>query len=997
MNNTQFFIENVGVGLADINNLQKLNLKTNEYLVVGQRNNFNNNSLLDNEYNLVVNNNGVGINATRREMNDTNAGLLVNNNIICNGSVIAKSIQIENLTFGSNMTEQKLTELIKSVNSNLLFFNGFSNNIVKNIYTPNYLTIGNYDATYSNSHPLKISDSPNGTADNIQFAIYNNINNDREQARFGLGMLGFNQYSPANIITTEGMPLVFHISKPTLFLDNLYSNGSGLPEYNLNNYPNIAIDINGCVNINKDICSDTIIHNSNNKTPVFNVNGYAIISNLGVYDYYTNCNLHLDDIYLRKNGLTLKADQIIGGDFTDQVFTFNSNVNIGKSNNFYQLNVNGSATITNSLNTNTLIAYKTKINGIAEFNKTTYFNNVTVFNDNITIDKSLNINNDLFINGYRVHLSNLDYANNQLNIDNGCNIAISGRFGTGILNTDNYDHQFNIIKRNKERFELYIQDISGITNDSSKVYMGHTNLNNLNGSIDNSFVILTQKNIKWHNIYFYAGKDKDGTNALKNLVPNLAIMENNRIGINTNLPQKTLDLIGDMIANDYYIRKNNNEYKINHIYLLNDGSSTLNVSNLNINLLSNYNYLNKRTLNIAGGMNSYDGYYENTYKLATFKIYTSIASTYNNIGIGIIDTNNNYTIPLQIRNTSTNINNNTIIRLYRGVKGGGFNNNSLYTGIDFCDYDMPSKNQNKNNYKWFMYKNNNNNNDITGSLQIGYTDNSYNPTHSCMNFYYNNVNKKYFIDINNPKVNYNYNTNTAVAIKGNVEIEGSINLKGDNSCYMINGAVIGSFSNPAVLQSISRTTNTYYTDNVNDISLLGNKLLFLPKKTTVISYNDDWIFNKINTFDLNNNNSPLFIYNNKDYTDDNLQPVITRFYNKSFKNYTSRPDIANIELGIITDNNDEGVINNKINMMVKGYTNDLTIFEIVPNNNNPFITCISRNNKNQVNIGNGSFYTSNIINYDDTCMHIYDDFNCLLKLTNNTKTVNMSFINNNHK
>jgi hypothetical protein len=275
-------------------------------------------------------------------------------------------------------------------------------------------------------------------------------------------------------------------------------------EYNSNNYPNIAIDINGCVNINKDACFETVNHDFINNSPVLNVNGYAFISNLGVYDYYSKCNLHLDDIYLRKNGLTLKADQIIGGDFANQEFTFNSNVNIGKSNVHYELNVNGSATITNTLETNTLVAYKTKINGIAEFNKTTYFNNITVFNDNITIDKSLNINNDLFINGYRVTLSNLDYANNELNFDYGCNLSISGRFGTGIFNTDTYDHQFNIIKRNKERFELYIQDVSGITADSSKVYMGHTNLNNLNGSIDNSFVILTQKNIKWHNIYFYA-------------------------------------------------------------------------------------------------------------------------------------------------------------------------------------------------------------------------------------------------------------------------------------------------------------------------------------------------------------------------------------------------------------------------------------------------------------------------------------------------------------
>ena len=46
-----------------------------------------------------------------------------------------------------------------------------------------------------------------------------------------------------------------------------------------------------------------------------------------------------------------------------------------------------------------------------------------------------------------------------------------------------------------------------------------------------------------------------------------------------------------------------------------------------------------------------------------------------------------------------NINNNSIVRIYRGVRGGGFNNNAFYSGIDFCDYDMPIKTQNRNNYK----------------------------------------------------------------------------------------------------------------------------------------------------------------------------------------------------------------------------------------------------------------------------------------------------------
>jgi hypothetical protein len=979
MNNSQLYIENIGLGLGSVSNLNKLDLTQNEYVVVGKREN--------NEFNVIINMNGVGINATRQELLETTAGLLINNDIICKGTVYASNIQFNNFSLGGDVTIQKLETLIKSVNSNLLFFNGYNNSITKNIYTPNYLTIGDFISTYSNSHPFKISDSPNGSVDNMHIGIFNKINNDTEEARFAIGMMGYNQNSPAMITTTENMPLEFHISKSSSYMNGLYENGSGLPDYSNSNYPNLAIDANGCVVMNKDFCDSRYLN------PSLFVNGNALISNLYVNDYFTGSNLHLNDIYLRRKGLTLNANQIIGGDFANQEYTFNSNINIGKRNDNYNFTVNGNAIITNSLNTNNFNAYKTNINGVANFNKTAFFNNTTIFNDNITIDKSLNINNDLFINGYRIHTCNLNYASNGLNYDYDCNLNLSGRLGVGILNTDDYNHQFNIIKRNKERFEIYIRDVAGITADSSEVFMGHTTLSDINGAIDNSFVIFTQKNIRWHNIYFYAGKDKDGSRGIKNLTPTLAIMENNRIGINNKLPQKTLDITGEIIANDYFIKTNNNNFKLNLIYLDNKNNSILKVNCFDINLNENTNYQNKKTLNITGGINSYDGYFENNNKLATFKIYNSIATTYNSIGIGIIETNNNYPIPLQVRNTSTTINNNTIIRLYRGIKGGGFNNNSLYTGIDFCDYDMPIRSQNRNNYKWFIYKNNQN----AGNLQIGFTDNTYNPTHSCMNFFYNQTTKKYFIDINNPIVNHNYNQNNAVSIKGNVEVEGNINLKGDNSCYMINGAIVGSFSNPAVLSAIANTTNSYYTDNLNDISLLGNKLLFLPKKTTVIAYNDDWIFGKINTFESFNNNSPLFIYNNKDYADDNYPPVITRFYNKSFKNYTSRPDIATIELGIISDNSESGIINNKINLQTKGYGSSLTIFEITPNNTYPYITCISQNSKNQVNIGNGLFYNSNIVINNDTCVNINDDFDCLLKLTNNNKESKLSLVNNDYR
>ena len=997
-NNTkQLYIENIAVGLANVSNLYKLDMSLNEYLVVGQRNNINlTSNTLDTEYNFLINNNGVGINATRREMLNTNAGLYVNNNIICKGTITAKSVKFENLTLDSNLTSQKLNELITKVNSNLLFFEGYPYNDNKNVYTPSYLTIGNYASTYSNSHPLKVIDSPNGKAENIQLGIYNNINNDEEPARLAIGMLGFNQFTPANISTTEGMGLEFHISKSSKKIEELYSNGLGIPEHsNISNYPQMSIDLDGCININREKCHHQIIHNNQLKTPRLYVNGYAIISNIITYDYFHKSNLHLDDIYIRKNGLTLDANQIKGGHFIKDVFTFNSNLNIGSNlTNSYKLNVFGSGEFSQKITSESLKTCETIINGVAEFNKTTFFNNNVIFNDDLTINKSINVSNDLYIDGYRVNTSNISFATNGLNFDYGCNLAISGRLGTGILNTDNYDNQFNIIKRKQERFELSLEDKSALTTDNSKVYIGHTKLNNLYGNLDNSLVFLTQKNIKWHNIYFYAGKDKDGCEGFKCLVPNLAIMENNRIGINTNIPMRTLDLIGDFVANDYYIRKNNQEYSVNIIYINSQNSSILNVKNLDINL-ENKDYLNKKTLNIIGGINSYDGYFENNLKITNFKDYGKMSSVFNHIGIGISNTNNNYTIPLQIRNFSSNINNNSILRIYRGIRGGGFNNNAFYSGIDFCDYDMPIKTQNRNNYKWFIYKNHRNEENNTGTLQIGYTDNTYNPTHSCMNFFYNPTYKRYFIDINNPVVNHNYDFNTAVSIKGNVEIEGNLNLKG-NSSYMINGVIIGNFSNQEVQSNILNNSNnitTNYTNDINDLSLIGNKIAIFPNKTSIIAYKDEWIFNKLNNIQIDNSfKTPLFIYNNNDYYDDVLPPVITKFYNKSFKNFDARPDIAIIELGILSDFNDTGDINNKIQFKLKG-NHDLTIFEISPNNNYPFLTCLNFDNKNQLNIGKAEFYTSNHINYEDSCVNIYDDFDYLLKLTNNQKPVRIGFEN----
>jgi hypothetical protein len=185
-----------------------------------------------------------------------------------------------------------------------------------------------------------------------------------------------------------------------------------------------------------------------------------------------------------------------------------------------------------------------------------------------------------------------------------------------------------------------------------------------------------------------------------------------------------------------------------------------------------------------------------------------------------------------------------------------------------------------------------------------------------MNFYYNDTTNKYFIDINNPNIDYTYNKNNAVSIKGNVEINGNLNLVGENSTYNINGVIIGSFSNPAVMRGTSLSTNyNFQNENINDISVVANKIGLLPSKTVAFGFNkDDWIYKKLNVIQTtaNEDNSLSIFYNNKDYINDYTPPIITKFYNKSFRNYNYRPDIAIIQHAIIQDNSDTGNILNKV-------------------------------------------------------------------------------------
>ena len=912
MDYTRIQIDSIGIGLSNIYNLDLT--KDNyiqTYLAVGEIYNesHDNTNSLNHIYNLVVTDTAVGINTSRSNLlKMPNKSLIVEGNIQCIGSITAQNIILsEDINISTNLTENIISfnQVLNRISSHLVFY-PVKDYLQNNIYTTHNVTIGNLNNADNNTNPLKISRHCNNNVSNIQFVIQNNDETYNNPTRFSCGIIGNVHNSPSHIITSKDMPLHFNISKSYTEIDNLYlrdGDRTNTPDYSTYQYPSLSLDTNGSVLVNLDKLTSMITYdfysNVSSHFKIINITEFPKLyvkkslyaDTIIINDYVSGEPKSLDSLYLRQGaaagGLTLEANQIRGGNFNQSEFIFNSNVYIGTTANSYKLMIYGNSEITNNLNVNNnLIATNLFINnnltvngtGICDFNNNCHFSGETYMNslncDNDITTNNLNITGELYYKDALINLANIGTSSSGTTTNINSNIPnitvtnfinIGGK--TSNITDNNYNSEIvNIYKykdNQKNKFQLYLHDTT-ITSHGSAAYIGHAKLNSLDNEYDNSLVILTQYNTTWNNIYFYAGKDKSKVN---NTPPNLGIFENNKIGINTIRPARTLDINGDIITSNYYIRKNNIEYECDMIIKNNNNNY---ISNLNI---TNDNNDNKKQLNVKGGINSYDGYYEGNNKLCSIK-YLNINSNNAiienvNLGLGVQLDNNKITMSLQIQNTNLNNNkiNNSVITFYRST------DNSKYSGIEFCDDSTNINNVNKN--KWYIYKNHITDDEYyAGPLQFGYMRNGYKPKKSCINLYYDN--DKYYIDINNP-ITYNtpveFNKNKEdvritgnVKITGDLELDGSINIKGN---YKFNDNNILFSPNPVetIINKIySLGNNVYYFDTIlspnhpKRISYVNSNLAY----TTYINILDDRNnFNKDSNIKYSASNYILSSNNNK--------------------------------------------------------------------------------------------------------------------------------------
>jgi hypothetical protein len=1047
-------VDSLGIGIDVLGDIQRLSLGDNEYLVVGDgmgTANYNSNQM-DTKWNMYVNHEGVAINTSRfisSNYREPNASLYVNRNIQCDGIIQAHGIHFSNISISGEIGSNALVDLIKGVNDLsqaqpfktgvVTYFNNLYNMkyLVNNIYTPNYLTLGGLVDTNYNQHPLNINSTPNNDFNNIHIALRNDTYNttSKELSKLSIGIIGGSNISPAVISTTKGMPLEFHVNKSAKQINALY-NREAIPTYsNDEDFASLTIDNNGNVCIGKNMAenvsySKNVLFNGvSSNVPItkqvrFDVKGTSKFDDIIIYDNFANDYKHIDDVYIRADGVgSIRPSQITAGIFNGASYTFN-NVDIRDTLSSANINV-----------TATLVAHNINVNNISVFDNAVFRGTASFINTAQLSINNLDITNDLFIGGTRVSPINIadetlgyttlssttDNGNkyfftyvhsNIANLDANRNISFPNKLSVGPGTTEGFNGIVNIFKEkiSSNNFEVILQNRVNDNKFIGKV--GHLPYLDF---YDNSLIINTN-NVpnKKHNIYFYPSFDIStlennvfGAN-LVNTPPMLSIT-NSGLGVNTKLPHEGihLDINGKIAATDYYLYKDDvitkmsgfvhNSYK-NYYNIYNDNTYKYCI---NYDNLTSYS-AKMRGLNVKFGINS-DAYYQNDKLIETLQVTNNPGSFYTNKKISLGWGGEDVHLPLQIRNTNIEDYNHSVIRIYRGVRGGGVHNNADYSGIDICEYDRDLTDD-RDLEKWFIYKNHKYNDidsrDIAriGPLQIGYTDKTIEPTSFGMSMYYNTINSNYHVDFNNPNVSYDFlnaETNVAVSIYGDLDVYGNINII-DNSSNNFNFRLkkVEGLTELANYIDVVSVSNVIYKNIIeySDIEYSGKNIIFKPTKSIIVD-------SMINT------DIPLVVKQNNDAY--SVAKFITYTSNVLLGGgAAANHNYSALELGIYKYNdfttnydNDHNNIKNMVQILVSnnnhintaGNTN-LTFSYYKNDSNNdfyhPFVEFNNNFSKTYMHLGQGaSGYNSNI------SLHIDDDNKYGIQITNTYNPVKVCMVN----
>ena len=515
---------------------------------------------------------------------------------------IAKALQ--NVPDGTVGTIRCLMNVIKAppIYRGDGYWNLATNLEHENIYFPGYVTVGgggNF-ASQSNAYTLNIVQSADRTIEHSQLNIENT-----QASQLRLAILGTDTVSPAIVNTGPMTPIEFHAGRTQAYFERLYTTSNWTTVYDINgNYsrcnlsiashtpdyithstpgdaPHMIIGTDGNVGIHT--CANPPMTfkvrtraNANGIYPMIteqmalHVQGSTFASNVLIWDYDSEMPQNIDDLYVRRLGVTFPANNVIPGPFASNGYYFPTKLGIGgiwDSN--LALKVWGDSAFTSSVS----IADTLTVKNLDCVNAS-FTNDVTAFSD-IVVAGSIRLEGGIFVSvldsedqygtkHYTWQAVNFNVAGGSSNQFNsiGQGLATPGRLGTGIAPRD--DEAVNGLKSQhviNKRFpnsgvnlwELELKDLSTMRYKPVG-WMGHPLMQNSTRGPDASLVIATparddpsfagvyQYGIDT-NIYFFPGRGSYNGIANADAPPVLGVF-NEYVGVQTYDPQSELHVNG---------------------------------------------------------------------------------------------------------------------------------------------------------------------------------------------------------------------------------------------------------------------------------------------------------------------------------------------------------------------------------------------------------------------------------------------------------------------
>lgn len=658
---TRVKVESLGIGLSN-DTFQTLNMSDTQYMFVGEQQTTDAGSF----YNMIVDNRGLAINTnlTDRATVGDQYALYVDGDAFITGTLRASNLVLmqDDKSYVINGSSGGGSGSGNSSGSSNNSFWSLSGGEAQNIYYPGKITIGNNLAGQCNQYPLNIVQVGDGTINHAQLSIQNT-----QLAQVRMGIIGAASNSPAVINTGPGVPIEFHVARTQTYFDcayhQSYYDNTGFHYCNIPvqtpNYddstlaPHMTIDTLGNVGIHTNAAQllpfthRTAAQNGFISFPVssehmaLQVDGALFASNILIQDPDSGLPTHIDDLYVRRLGVTLQANQIIPGPFAKGYYTFTSNVGIcGPVLEPYSLNVTGDMNVTARLDVDTVINAPTiQCADLTVTNIASFTNNVYA-NADVIVKDSLRLQGGIFtevLEGGKYSWCQIQFQPVNTGLSNinliGQGITTPGRFGAGIGPADPVNHQVVIKKRQGNILDLELTDVSDVKLTKEALIGHQTSVDRPNdGSLifatppGNDPVYTIGYQSAFQNIYFFPGADLHTTTPIvnNNNPPVLGVFQDRRVGVNTYEPKAELDVEGSIYVSSNIIVHDptTNEDVVmglwKHIEQANPLSTDTpketfksmvyirpGVEHIGVHTLADIGY----GMTIAGGMKSVQGYY----------------------------------------------------------------------------------------------------------------------------------------------------------------------------------------------------------------------------------------------------------------------------------------------------------------------------------------------------------------------------------------------------